>query len=262
VADAAAALSPEEKTHILGGEACMWTEYVSPENVDSRIWPRTAAIAERLWSPQQVQDVNSMYARMVSISDQLDWLGLTHHSNYPLMLRRIAGTNDIAAVRTLADLIEPVKDYTREETASAVPTSQTPLNRMVDAARAESDTAREFANMVDAFLSHRASDTALGPEIRAALRAWQVNAVELQPVLERSFLLKEVAPVSQDLAAVSSAGLAALDYLQSNAQPADTWKSEQLAMLDQAKKAKAQVLLMLVGPIQRIVEAAAAQSPQ
>ena len=60
----AANLSPEEKQRILGGEACMWSEYVSPENIDSRIWPRTAAIAERLWSPQDVTDVNSMYQRL------------------------------------------------------------------------------------------------------------------------------------------------------------------------------------------------------
>src|SRR4051794_22257250 len=48
----AAKLSPEEKQRILGGEAAMWSEHVGPETIDSRIWPRTAAVAERLWSPE------------------------------------------------------------------------------------------------------------------------------------------------------------------------------------------------------------------
>src|SRR5229473_5902339 len=118
MSDAATSLSPEEEQRILGGEACMWAEFVSSENIDSRIWPRTAAIAERLWSPQQVQDVNSMYQRLEVVSRHLDWFGLTHNSSYGPMLRRIAGTNDIAALRTLADVVEPVKDYAREETAT------------------------------------------------------------------------------------------------------------------------------------------------
>ena len=57
---AAAALTAEEQKRILGGEACMWSEFVTPETIDSRIWPRLAAIAERFWSPPETRDNQSM----------------------------------------------------------------------------------------------------------------------------------------------------------------------------------------------------------
>src|SRR5207247_10556044 len=112
MSDAAASLSPEESKLILGGEATMWAEYVSPEYSDSLIWPRTASIAERLWTPQNVRDVDSMYQRLEKVSHRLDFLGLTHNTGYAPMLRRIAGSNDISALQVLADVVEPVKDYT------------------------------------------------------------------------------------------------------------------------------------------------------
>jgi hexosaminidase len=80
---AAAALTDEQKKLIFGGESAMWSEYVGPENIDSRIWPRNAAIAERLWSPQSVRDTGSMYARLDVESARLEWLGLTHRALLP-----------------------------------------------------------------------------------------------------------------------------------------------------------------------------------
>src|SRR6202158_4060318 len=44
-------LSPEQQARILGGEACVWEEQTSALDIDSRIWPRAAAVAERLVSP-------------------------------------------------------------------------------------------------------------------------------------------------------------------------------------------------------------------
>src|SRR6266446_1421639 len=224
----AANLSPEEKQRILGGESCMWAEYVNPENVDSRIWPRNAAIAERFWSLQEVRDPASMYARLDFISARLEWLGLTHKTYYRRMLQRIAGPSspeEFAALRTLTDLVEPVKDYTREQTAPAQPTSATPMNRVVDAVPLESDAGRHFGELVDQYLAGSCRDAALADRLRAQLTLWRDNDAQLQPLAQRSLLVKEVAARSQDLSALGTAGLAALDAI-AKGQPASDSSAE------------------------------------
>ncbi|HKV25147.1 MAG TPA: family 20 glycosylhydrolase [Candidatus Acidoferrum sp.] len=258
---AAANLSPEEKSRILGGESCMWSEYVDPENIDSRIWPRNAAIAERLWSPQDVTDPASMYARLDVISARLEWLGLTHRTYYRQMLQRIAGPStpvEFAALRTLADVLEPVKDYTREQLAPSMPTSATPLNRVVDAVSPESDAARHFGELLDKFLAASCHDPASASQLRAQFSLWRDNDAQLQSLVQRSFLVQEVAANSQDLSALGAMGLAALDYLEKGQPAPEDWKAQQLAALQQIQKPKAQLLLIPASSIQKLVMAAAA----
>ncbi|MGB6499264.1 MAG: family 20 glycosylhydrolase [Candidatus Acidiferrum sp.] len=255
---AAANLAPEERARILGGESCMWSEYVDAENVDSRIWPRNAVIAERLWSPQDVTDLASMYARMEDISHRLEWIGLTHKTYYHKMLERIAGASnpqEFAALKTLADSVEPVKDYTREETATVEPTSATPLIRVVDAIPLESAPARHFEDLLSKFIGASCLDSDELGRLRRQFTIWRDNDAALQPLAQRSFLVKEVTTSSQDLSTLGAIGLAALDFLAKGQPAPEDWKAQQLTVLQQLQKPKGQLLLMPADAVQKLVEA-------
>jgi len=255
---AAANLTPEQKQSILGGEACMWAEYVNAENIDSRVWPRTAAIAERLWSPQGVTDTASMYARMEDVSQKLEWLGLTHRTYYRKMLQRIAGpatAEEFAALKTLADLVEPVKNYTRERTAPAEPTSQTPLNRIVDAVPLESDAARHFQEMVRQFVGASCRDPRLQARLERQFRTWSGNDTAFQSLAGRSFLAREASERSRDLAELGTIGLEALATVVSGEPAAEAWKNQQTQTIQGMTKPKAQLLLMPTAAVQDLVNA-------
>src|SRR5579864_7720895 len=258
--DGAANLSDADKQKILGGEACMWAEYVSPETIDSRIWPRMAAIAERLWSPQNVTDVNSMYARLDVINHWLDAYQLNHNINYDIMLRRMAGSDHISPLRALTDVVEPVKGYSRERMGPTEPSALMPLNRVIDASRPESIPARNFAMLVNEFVSGGIKPGMEG-RIRATLTKWRDNAEELGRIAENSSILNEVMPVSQNLSALGAAGLQALDYLDRGEKAPEAWKNQQLALLQQATGPKAQVLLMVASPVQKLIQFSAGERP-
>lgn len=255
---AAASLTPEEQKRVLGGEATMWSEFTPPEIIDSRIWPRTAAVAERLWSAQDVRDVPSMYARLSVVSDRLEFYGLTHQSFSEPMLQRMSGEPDPKYLAVLASVVQPPVGYQREELKQY--DWHSPLNHLVDAVPPESNTARMFNDVVIAIVAGKASPQQW-QEARNWLMLWRDNDAKLEPMLSHSDITAELTPVSKTLAQVSAIGLRALDDLENHrsAEPATT--NDDAQTLKTAEKPQAVLRNMIVAPVEALVKAAATGKP-
>jgi len=247
-------LTPESEKRIVGGEAAMWAEAVSAGTVDSRIWPRAAAIAEKLWTPAELtDDVNDMYRRLDSVSSFLTTRGVTHELAYPAALHDLLGGDaDIAPLRTLVDALEEVKYYGRLGYNPAQ-LLEPELRSFADAARPESRTARRFAARVDAFLADTARRAEL-PAIRAQLETWRDNNARLVPTLGKAKQAQDIRTLSERLAAAATIGLDALDALQrKRTLPADD-VARYTRELTAASAPRAAVMTPAIPAIQKLVD--------
>ncbi len=254
-----AALTPEQQKRILGGEGAMWQELATPENLDVKLWPRLAVIAERLWSPEAVIDVASMYQRSEVISRWLEFQGLGHRTIPRRMRERLASSlmaeGSAAALDTFAEVLEPVKEYTRADSVGGY-TQSTPLNRLVDSIPPESDDARRFRELVDHYLANRQANRADLDAINEQLLRWANNIPKVMPVLTSNALLKETVPVANNLQQIINSGLEALDDLKSGKAATPDWVHSQIALLESAAKQKAEVLIQIEPGVRKLVEAA------
>uniref|UniRef100_A0A336MDZ8 beta-N-acetylhexosaminidase n=1 Tax=Culicoides sonorensis TaxID=179676 RepID=A0A336MDZ8_CULSO len=81
-------LTKDQMKQILGGEACLWTEQVDEMALDSRLWPRASALAERLWTdPENTNDPDTIprdiFSRMSVFRNRLVHLGLKPEPIFP-----------------------------------------------------------------------------------------------------------------------------------------------------------------------------------
>lgn len=145
-------LTTEERKRILGGEATMWSELVTPTTIDSRIWPRTAAIAERFWSTKEINDIENMRLRLEVVNFRLEELGLTHIKNRDVILRSMTNNNDISALKSLSNICEPLKVYSRNAGGTEYQT-YSPFTLFADACVADAKDAIAFNALVSNFIN-------------------------------------------------------------------------------------------------------------
>jgi len=202
-------LSPEQQMNILGGEACMWSEMVDKITIESRIWPRASAIAEKLWSPQQLTaDVDDFNRRMLWFDGYLIQRGSEHQENTRRVLKEIVAERDLENVMRFVQLLQEDKFFNRmslygEEGLN----TKIPLKRVVDAAPAESLEGLRFTMLINDWIATK------NPEIKSILKkqlsTWSALASDL-PLIENENL-EDIKPHAIHLKQLSELGLEVID---------------------------------------------------
>jgi hexosaminidase len=246
-------LSPEEQARILGGEACMWTEQTSPQDIDSRIWPRAAAIAERLWSPRDVNNVDDMYRRLATESLRLEGLGLTPISQEEVSLRQLAMTQEIGPLLTLASIVEPVTFDERAQIQH--PNQLTSLNQLVDAVPPDPPSRHNFELLIRSYLEDPATRLQEQTELTTHFKAWIAAEPGILHLMAGSANLAPAESLAPQLTVLGTIGLEAVSYLSSGLPVAAGWKAEKLAVLAEAQKPRAVVQFTVIKPLRDLVQA-------
>jgi hexosaminidase len=238
-------LTPNERKNILGGEATMWGELVTPLTIDSRIWPRTAAIAERLWSKQSIIDVDNMYKRLEKISFQLESLGLTHIKNKDIILRNITDNQDITALKDLMNICEPVKGYTRNKNGTEYKTFS-PFTLFADACTADAPDAIRFNRFTNLFLKNHHKESLIF--LKKYLNKWSKNYFKLQQI-KRNPKTKSLITLSKNLSELSTNLLQVINQKKVS----DKQLNEMQTMLNNLKKPYVDVELVVINSLENIL---------
>ena len=256
----------------------MWAEQLNPETVDSRVWPRTMAVAERFWSPQSDRDVSDMYRRLRINSLKLEDVGLRHISGPEVLRRNLLLEREPVALEVLASVLEPVSFHERYQGQHT--NGLTTLDRLVDALVADPPSRQEIAGDVDALADgvtvpppsdpklalDLSGDVPSGvtPPPEVALRrlrqrflSWQAAEPRLLEDVQKTPRLSDAVTRVEQLGELAQVGLSALTYLQTHTAPPAGWEAQQMSILDRAEQPSVLVRFTFLHSMRKLVLAAA-----
>src|SRR6185369_7610131 len=135
-------------------------------------------------------------------------------------------------------------------------TMLTPLTGLVDAARPDSAASRQFARVVDGFLTDAPRFQLNASFLRLTLTEWRDAEPSLAVLIDRSPALRETKPLAGDLGNLGTIGLVALAYIVRKVTPPERWRTARLAILQEIAKPKAALEFPVVESVKKLVVAA------
>ena len=91
-------LTPEESKHIIGAQACLWSERIPDSNeAEYMLFPRIAALAEVVWTQPEHKDKANFMKRLYTTFDRYDELGINYAKSV---------LNPYAEVQTFKDSLQ------------------------------------------------------------------------------------------------------------------------------------------------------------
>jgi hexosaminidase len=249
-------LTAEQQKLILGGEVCMWAEQITPQTVDSRIWPRTAAIAERFWSPRETRDVHDMYRRLAIESIRLDGLGLTHISGPQTGLRQLAGSEDGGTqLAVLISTLSPVsfgERYKQQKTSHL-----TPMGNPVDYTRPDPPLRENLRLLVERYLhsASAAEHTAARQQLESLFQSWTAAGPALDVVAAGHPGLDQLSLRRTQLPQLGLLGIQSLNYIDSQKAPDTAWTETQTKLLNAAADHSELTDFVILPPLQQLLDA-------
>lgn len=248
---------PANEANLLGGEAALWAENVVAPVLDIRLWPRAFAVAERLWSAKDVNDIDNMYTRLQAMDS---WstvsAGLQQHTQQQVQFTRLANNADTLPLQILAQALEPAQYYTRQHLKFQAGNYHQfePLNRLADALNAESATVRQMNKWADRLVSD-AEDTESADALRHVFNRWQNNTSDALALSENSYQLKAIKPVIQEVDKLASIGLRLTDLVARQGTLDDNEIASIQCELDNAAKVQDEVVIAAVYPLETLLRA-------